>query len=140
MNIRSTTTLITALTLSIGAFAHSGTMDGMQMKDKGSMNCMDMKGMDTRKCSEMMKGMEKKDAAKASKSSVHQADAIVKAVDTAQGKVTLAHEPVKSLGWPAMTMSFGVKDKASLERLAVGQKVHVEFSKEGSDYVVTSVK
>lgn len=88
----------------------------------------------------MMKGMGTKNTPKTSSSSVPQTDAIVKAVDTAQGKVTLAHGPVKSLGWPAMTMSFGVRDKALLDKLAVGRKVHVEFEKEGSDYVVTSVK
>lgn len=145
MNFRSTTTLIAVLALSTGAFAQSGSMGGMPMKDKGSMDCMnmkgmDMKGMDAQECNEMMKGMGTKNTPKTSSSSVPQTDAIVKAVDTAQGKVTLAHGPVKSLGWPAMTMSFGVRDKALLDKLAVGRKVHVEFEKEGSDYVVTSVK
>src|SRR2546427_8169770 len=67
-------------------------------------------------------------------------DAVVKEFDAVQGKVTLAHGPVKSLGWPAMTMAFGVKDKALYDKLAVGAKVHVGFKKEGDGYVVTSVK
>jgi Cu/Ag efflux protein CusF len=85
----------------------------------------------------MMKGMDTKGSAK---STAHEADAVVKEFDAAQGKVTLAHGPVKSLGWPAMTMAFAVKDKALFDKLAVGAKVHVEFKKEGDGYVVTSVK
>jgi Cu(I)/Ag(I) efflux system protein CusF len=42
----------------------------------------------------------------------HKTTAVVKSVDTANGKVKLAHEPVKSLNWPAMTMNFSVKDPA----------------------------
>ena len=99
-----------------------------------------MKGMDARKCNEMMKSVEKKSSPKAVKSSSHQADAVVKAIDVAQGKVTLAHSPVKSLGWPAMTMGFAVQDKALFDKLAVGKKVHAEFKKEDAGYVVTAVK
>jgi Cu/Ag efflux protein CusF len=117
MKIISAATLIAALSFTGVALAQSGDMGGMKMTDK------DMKGV-----------------SKASTSSSHQADAEVKDVDAAQGKVTLAHGPVKSLGWPAMTMAFAVKDKALFEKLAVGQKVHVTFKKEDSGYVVTSVR
>lgn len=43
-----------------------------------------------------------------------------------------------SLNWPAMTMGFAVKDKALLDKLAMGKKV--EFVKEGKGYTVTGVK
>ena len=39
-----------------------------------------------------------------------------------------------------MSMSFSVKDKALLDKPAVGKKVDVEFTQHGSDYVITSVK
>jgi Cu(I)/Ag(I) efflux system periplasmic protein CusF len=42
----------------------------------------------------------------------HKAIAVVKGVDAANGKVTLAHEPIESLKWPAMTMSFVLKGKS----------------------------
>lgn len=105
--------------------------------DMKGMKGMDMKDMDAKKCQYMMKGMDAKGTAK---SAAHEADAVVKEFDAVQGKVTLAHGPVKSLGWPAMTMAFGVKDKALYDKLAVGAKVHVGFKKEGDGYVVTSVK
>ena len=70
----------------------------------------------------------------------HQATGTVKKVDPAKGVVTLAHEPVKSLKWPAMTMGFTVKDKALLDKLQPGKKVEFEFVQQGKDYVVTGVK
>jgi len=145
MKLVSTATLIAALAFSAATFAQSGDMGSMKMEGKGMQECMDMKGMkgmdmkdmDAKKCQDMMKGMDAKGTAK---SAAHEADAVVKEFDAVQGKVTLAHGPVKSLGWPAMAMAFGVKDKALYDKLAVGAKVHVGFKKEGDGYVVTSVK
>ena len=141
----STLSLIAALSLASAAFAQTTGMDSMDMKDKQGKNCMamkdmDMKGMDAQKCRDMMKGMDSKSAAKATVPMSHETQAVVKGVDAANGKVTLAHEPVKSLGWPAMTMGFVVKDKALFDKLPFGKRVHVEFAKEASNYVVTSVK
>jgi Cu(I)/Ag(I) efflux system protein CusF len=115
-----------ALALSVAApavsHAQSGGMKGMEMKD------MDMKGMD----------MGKKPAAGAQ--AAHKATGVVKKVDAKTGAVTLAHDPVKSLNWPAMTMGFTVKDKALLDKLAVDKKVEFEFVQQGKDNVITSVK
>ena len=151
MKFVSTAALIAALSFSAATFAQSGDMGNMKMEDKGMKGCMDMKGMkdmdmqgmdmkgmDAKKCKSMMKSMDTKGTSKAAAS--HETDAIVKEFDPTQGKVTLAHGPVKSLGWPAMTMAFAVKDKALFGKLAVGTKVHVGFQKEGDGYVVTSVK
>ena len=70
----------------------------------------------------------------------HSATGVVRKVDLARGTVTLAHDPVKSLGWPAMTMDFTVKDKAVAEKLKADRKVEFEFVQQGKDYVITSVK
>ena len=102
------------------AFAATGAL--------AQMNMSDMKSMD----------MGKKPVA-ASKQA-HSAKATVKKVDAKAGKVTLAHEPVSTLNWPAMSMNFKVKDKALWSKLADGKKVEVEFVQEGDDYVVTKVK
>jgi Cu(I)/Ag(I) efflux system protein CusF len=157
MKLISKLPLIVAISFSTAAFAQStsttssesGAMHGMKMKsgmDMGDckhmkgmkgMEGMDMKDMDAKKCKDMMKGM--KTDKSASSSDMHSADGVVKGMDPS-GKVTLQHGPVKSLGWPAMSMGFAVKDKALMDKLAVGNKVHVEFQKQGSDYVITSVK
>jgi Cu/Ag efflux protein CusF len=117
-------------------------MKGMGMKNMDKKSCMDMKDMDMKTCKDMMKGMDSDSKAQGTSknAAVHQATAVVKAVDPGNGKVTLAHEPVKSLKWPAMTMGFVVKDKTLFDKLAVGQKVDVEFTQQGSDYIVTAVK
>jgi Cu(I)/Ag(I) efflux system periplasmic protein CusF len=68
------------------------------------------------------------------------ASGVVKKVDAASGKATIAHGPVPSLKWPAMTMGFVVKDKKLLDKLKVDRKVDFEFVQQGKDYVITSVK
>jgi Cu(I)/Ag(I) efflux system protein CusF len=139
----ATLSLLAALTASGTALAQSGGMKGMDMKGcpnmKGmDMNGMDMKGMDMTACKGMM--TDGKAQGTSTDGSVHKTSAVVKAVDPAMGKVTLAHAPIKSLKWPAMTMGFSVKDKSLFDKLKVGQKVDVEITKQGSDYVVTAVK
>lgn len=118
-------------------------MPGMDMKGMNTDDCqhmsgmkgMDMKQMDATKCKEMKPAKN----SKAHSNEMHVADGVVKQLDP-KGTVTLQHGPVKSLGWPAMTMGFSVKDKALMDQLAVGKKVHVEFSKQGDVYVIRSVK
>ncbi len=68
------------------------------------------------------------------------ATGVVKKTDLATGSVTIAHEAVQSLHWPAMTMGFKVRDKHLFEKLAVGHKVNFEFVQEDGGYVVTAVK
>ncbi len=95
----------------------------------------DMKGMDMKDMP--MKNMPTGDQSKAK---THQATGVVKNLDVAKGTVTFAHDPVKSLNWPAMSMTFGVKDKAMLDKLTVGKKFDFEFVQQGSGYVVTNLK
>jgi Cu/Ag efflux protein CusF len=70
----------------------------------------------------------------------HQTTATVRKADEANGTVILAHGPVDSLNWPPMTMAFKVRDKTLFKKLEQGKKVAVEFTTEGSDYVVVGVK
>lgn len=87
-----------------------------------------------------MKGMEMGNKPAATTQAAHTAVATVKRIDPKARTVTLAHEPVKSLNWPAMTMGFKVADNVLLDKLAEGKKVVVEFKKVGDAYVVTSVR
>ncbi len=82
------------------------------------------------------------DKAGASAKSVvtHKTAGVVKKADPAKGTVTLAHEAVKSLNWPAMTMSFTVKDKALFDKLQADKKIEFEFVQQGKDYVIIAVK
>ena len=88
-----------------------------------------------------MKGMDMKDTpVTKGDSTVHKGTGVVTSIDRAGGKVTLKHDPIKSLNWPAMTMAFGVKDRAMLDKLAKDKKVEFEFVQQGRQSVITSIK
>jgi Cu(I)/Ag(I) efflux system protein CusF len=95
----------------------------------GGMGGMDTKGMDMGK-----------DSGKKSTAKTHKGVGTVKKVDSAAAKVTIAHGPIQTIKWPAMTMTFTVKDKALLGKFSQDKKVEFEFVQQGSDYVITSVK
>ena len=101
---------------------------GIAQAQSGGMKAMDMKDMDMKP--------DKND----SKAAAHKATGIVTKVDAAKGRVSIKHDPIQSLKWPAMTMAFTVKDKKLLDKLAVDKKVDFEFVQRGKDYIVTSVK
>jgi len=119
------TSLSAILVLSISA---AFTVEA-QMKDMDMQKGMDMKGMEM-----------KKDGGKAGQGTVHKGTGVVKKVDASKGAVTLDHEPIKSVNWSAMTMTFNVKDKKMLENVKSGQKVQFEFVQEGKENVITSIK
>lgn len=54
--------------------------------------------------------------------------------------VTINHQPVEALGWPAMTMSFQAPRPAMIEGLKAGTPVRFSFRKEGDQYVLTEVR
>ncbi len=70
-------------------------------------------------------------AAKSAAGQVHRAQGTIKAVDEKTGKVNIAHGPIPSLNWPAMTMDFQVKDKSMLKGLAPGQNVEFDVVQQG---------
>ena len=86
------------------------------------------------------KGVDKRTTQADKGRKTHKTVGVVKKVDPKAGSVTLAHEPVKSMNWPAMTMAFQVKDKALLDKFAVDRKVEVEFEEQGKDHVITGVR
>ena len=138
--MKTIVSIIAVVAAAAGLAACGPSPDTKGIDQKTTSKGSDMKGMDVP--GKDMKGMEMKSMESTEKSSgaVHQAVGVVKAVDPAKGTVTLDHEPVKSLNWSAMTMTFTVKEKAMLDKLQTGKKVEVEFVQQDKDYVVTSVK
>lgn len=74
-----------------------------------------------------------------SKAIVHHAVAVVHTVNRDNGTVSVVHEPVRSLNWPAMTKTFVVEDRRLFDKLIIGKKVCIEFEKRNSGYVITAV-
>lgn len=124
--MKSTAIAVAAALVFVAVVAHaqSGGMQGMEMK---GMEKKDMKGMD-------MKGKSK------TETGPHKAVGVVKKIDAKAGTVTIDHGPVKSLNWPAMAMTFHVKDRALLDKLALDGKVEVGFEVRGKQNVINSVK
>src|SRR5258708_8027905 len=136
--------LVAILVSSFAAVSPShAQMGGMDMREMDREKC---KGMARRKCKEMMgkdkKGMEMQGmgADKKSEAKSHKGAGTVKKVDPASGKVTIAHGPIPTMKWPAMNMTFIVKDKAMLGKFSHGKQVDVDVVEQGSDYLIKSVK
>lgn len=55
------------------------------------------------------------------------ARAKVVAVDLDAGRITLAHEPIPALNWPAMTMDFMVRDAQQIAAVKAGDTVRFEL-------------
>ncbi len=68
-----------------------------------------------------------------------QAVGVVRSIDTAAGTITLAHDPIPALNWPAMTMGFKIVGDAA-ENIEVGQKVKFELQGEGTALSVTKIE
>ena len=56
------------------------------------------------------------------------------------GQVTIKHGEIKNLHMSAMTMMFGVKEKAMLAKLRVGDKVKFMVVNEGGKMVLTDIQ
>lgn len=87
-------------------------------------------------------GMQKADGAPAVKPAAvgHKAVGVLNAVDAASGSVTISHEPVASLKWPAMKMDFVLANPSLVSGLKPGAGIEFEFVERGpGEWVVTSV-
>ena len=56
------------------------------------------------------------------------------------GELTLKHEPVPALNWPAMTMGFKLAEPALAKGLKPGQRLRFSFMQRGDDYLITAVE
>ncbi|MEX0958921.1 MAG: copper-binding protein [Burkholderiales bacterium] len=69
----------------------------------------------------------------------HTGKGLVKWVDAAAGEIDLRHEPMPSLKWPAMTMTFKAHDPALLEGLKQGDQVEFDLVKMGNEFHITRI-
>lgn len=64
---------------------------------------------------------------------------VIESIDPAARTVTISHEPVASLQWPAMTMTFKAPD-ADLSKLQAGDRIRFDFTASGMDATITRVE
>lgn len=126
------------------AQATSGTQgmpmkQNMPMHQNGSnmkmMNCMQMHQgmkMDKSKSGQGMQGMP-------CTNQTAQGTGVVEAVDTAKGTVTIKHQAIASIRWPAMTMTFKADPSSLLQSIKVGEQVNFTMHPAGKDSTVTAM-
>lgn len=68
------------------------------------------------------------------------ADATVKKIDKAAGKVTLAHGPLTNFNMPAMTMAFTADPATALDSLKEGDKVRFVAESRNGMYYATRIE
>lgn len=61
-------------------------------------------------------------------------------VDAAAGTITINHEPIGAISWPAMTMQFTAENPAILQGIAVGDHVSFELKSATETSTVTMVQ
>jgi Cu(I)/Ag(I) efflux system membrane fusion protein len=60
--------------------------------------------------------------------------------EIAGSKITIAHEAVPALRWPAMVMRFTVESAELLEGFKTGDKVSFDFRPQGSDFIIVGME
>ena len=112
--MKTTLTLLAAVLLGLAGAASAQATPGMQGMQMGQ----GMGNMQMRK--------------------VAQGTGVIKAIDTAKGTVTIQHQAIASIHWPAMTMTFkaGNTDISSIKQ---GDQVTFEFISTGMDGTLTKV-
>ena len=68
------------------------------------------------------------------------AEGEIRKVDKDSKKLTIKHGPLKNLDMPGMTMVFGVKDEAVLDKLQVGDKIRFQAEKIDGKIVATRIE
>jgi Cu(I)/Ag(I) efflux system protein CusF len=66
---------------------------------------------------------------------------IVKDIDLTNKKITISHEAIPAIGWPAMTMRFTfIQADESINALKVGSHVNFSFVQQGNISLLKSIK
>jgi len=85
-------------------------------------------------------GMQKAEAAKPATVG-HQAVGKLNSIDATAGTVSISHEPVASLKWPAMKMDFVLANPALVNGVKPGSAIDFEFvERHPGEWVITSLK
>ena len=64
---------------------------------------------------------------------------VIRSIDPKAGTVTIQHEPISGIGWPAMTMAFRASSPAVMNAAKIGQRVVFGVRVAGARAEVTSI-
>ncbi|GHV55188.1 cation efflux system protein CusF [Deltaproteobacteria bacterium] len=85
-------------------------------------------------------GMNAGQARTPEKSSLYSTTGVINKVDLSGRKLTISHQPVPAVNWPAMTMTFTVEADVSINEAKVGDKVRFDFYNQGSASVIVDME
>ena len=146
--------ILMAATVPAFAQATSGTqgmkmdqnMQGMKMGQNGSdmkmmMDCMQMhKDMKMDKNMQMGNGMQGMQMGKDMPcNQTAQGTGVIEAMDTAKGTITIKHQAIASINWPAMTMTFKADPPSLLQSVKAGEQVNFTLHPAGMNSTVTAI-
>lgn len=136
------------------AQATSGTQ-GMKMDQSMQSMPMHRNGSDTKMmmdCMQMHQGMKDKNMKSGQgmqgmpmgknmpcANQTAQGTGVIEAIDTAKGTVTIKHQAIESIDWPAMTMTFKANPPSLLKDVKVGEKVNFTLHPAGANSTVTAI-
>lgn len=80
-------------------------------------------------------------ASDAASEQVIEGTGIVKDIDLTSKKITISHDAIPAVGWPAMTMRFTfIQADESIMALKVGSQVNFSFVQQGNISLLKSIK
>ncbi|MFL4210494.1 cation efflux system protein CusF [Enterobacter mori] len=80
-------------------------------------------------------------ASDAASEQVIEGTGIVKDIDLTNKKITISHDAIPAVGWPAMTMRFTfTQADESITALKVGSQVNFSFVQQGNISLLKSIK
>jgi Cu(I)/Ag(I) efflux system membrane fusion protein len=71
---------------------------------------------------------------------VFEAQGIIKAINLSQHGLTLEHQAIPTLNWPAMTMDFSVMKNVSLDKLSIGDRVQFTLEKKEGHLTIITIQ
>ena len=80
------------------------------------------------------------DSATAIAGHVHHGSGVIETIDPVKGTVTMEHDPIESLNWPKMVMTFTAKDPAQLKDLKEADRVEFDLEQSGKAYLITRIQ
>jgi Cu(I)/Ag(I) efflux system protein CusF len=76
----------------------------------------------------------------ASAAKIGKGTGVITEIDAKAGTLTVKHQPIASLGWPAMTMGFKAKPASLLKDLKVGQKIGFDANQGSGLPEITAIR
>ena len=77
----------------------------------------------------------------AAENQVVSAKGVITAIDPAGRQITLKHQPIPAINWPAMTMELDLADPALAAGLAPGDQIVFDLKRlSATDYVITGIR